>query len=111
LFYLDGGNGPAFYDSAHGDLRIDSLEIQKKLDVLFGVGSGDPKVLVKDLLEANIPGLEKDLRQMQKELEAEPSLALPYSRPRAPSPTHTRGTECLAGKAEAPANSPAPISR
>jgi len=75
-----------FYE-AHGDLRIDSLEVQKKLDVLFGVGSGDPKVLVKELLEANLPRLEKDLREMEKEMEAAPSQALPSSRPSAPSPT------------------------
>jgi pimeloyl-ACP methyl ester carboxylesterase len=87
LIYLDAGDGPAFYDSAHGDLRIDSLEVQKKLDVLFGVGSGDPKVLVKELIEANLPRLEKDLREMQKDLEAVPSQAAPSSRPSAPSPT------------------------
>jgi non-heme chloroperoxidase len=94
LVYLDAGYGYAFYDFAHGDLRIDSLEVEKKLDVLFGVGSGDPKVLVKELLEASLPRLEKDLREMQKDQEAAPSQAVPSSHPSAPSPA----TAIIAGE-------------
>jgi non-heme chloroperoxidase len=94
LIYLDAGYGYAFYDSAHGDLRIDSLEVQKKLDVLFGVGSGDPKLLAKELLEADLPRLAKDLREAQKDYEAIPSLAAPVSRPSAPSST----TAIIAGE-------------
>ena len=48
--------------------------------MLFGVGPGDPKALVKELLEASLPRLEKDLRKMQKEA---PSQASPSSRPSA----------------------------
>lgn len=62
--------------------------------MLFGVGSGDPKVLVKELLEANLPRLEKDLREMQKDMEAVPSRGAPSSRPSAPSPT----TAIIAGE-------------
>jgi len=94
LIYLDAGYGYAFYDVAHGDLEIDSLEVQKKLDVLSVVGPGDEKVLVKELLEASLPRLEKDLREEQKDLEAAHSQAPPSSRPSAPSPA----TAIIAGE-------------
>jgi len=45
LVYLDAGNGPAFYDSAHGDLRVDSLEVQEtRRAVWSGVGGSESVV-------------------------------------------------------------------
>jgi non-heme chloroperoxidase len=54
--------------------------------------------LVKELLEASLPRLEKDLREMQKDLEAAPSQApsqaAPSSRASPPSPA----TAIIAGE-------------
>jgi non-heme chloroperoxidase len=70
LIYLDAGYGYAYYDQANGDLRIDSIELQSKLEQLRN--SGDPKQLIQELLRM-LPRFEKDLQEMQKDLEARPA--------------------------------------
>jgi|SRR5579863_10153926 len=74
LIYLDAGYGYAYYDRSRGDLRIDLAELQKKLEQLQpGKGPQDPRQLVKELLETSLPGFEKDLQEMQKDLQVTPA--------------------------------------
>lgn len=75
LIYLDAAYSYAYYDPSHGDLDIDLMELQKKLEQLEPANMpADPKALVRELLETTLPGFEKDLRQMQKRLEIAPPL-------------------------------------
>lgn len=74
LIYLDAGYAYAFYDRSHGDLNIDSLEFEKKLDQLRpGNGQQDPKRLIQELLETGLPQLEKDLQEELKDLQVQPA--------------------------------------
>ena len=68
LIYLDAADSYAFYDPARGDLQIDSIELRKKIDHLVAHDS-DPRPLIAELLQS-IPQYEKNLREMQKLLQA-----------------------------------------
>ena len=73
LIYLDAGYSYAYYDRSRGDLNIDLLDLQKKLDQLQpGKGPQDPRQLIAELLETSLPGFERDLRAMRKDLESAP---------------------------------------
>ncbi len=73
LIYLDAGYSYAYYDRSRGDLRIDLIELQKKLEQLGpGLSPQDQKSLVHELLETSLPGFEKDLRELQKSLDENP---------------------------------------
>lgn len=73
LIYLDAAYPYAYYDSARGDPDIDLIELRKKLELMEpGKGPADLRPLVKELLEKDLPGYERDLKEMQKELEAWP---------------------------------------
>lgn len=73
LIYLDAGYGYAFYDRSRGDLVLDSLQLQKKLEQLQpGNQPRDPKQLVNDLLQTSLPQFERDLQRLQKDLETAP---------------------------------------
>jgi pimeloyl-ACP methyl ester carboxylesterase len=88
LVYLDAGYSYAFYDRSRGDLLIDSMEFQRKLEQLLpGRGPRDPTQLTRELLEA-LPQLEKDLRQQLKDLETSPPppQTAPRSQPGTPLP-------------------------
>jgi non-heme chloroperoxidase len=89
LVYLDAGYGYAFYDPSRGDMMIDLANLEKKLAQLRpGKGTGDPRQLVKELLESALPGFERDLRERQKELELmSPALLAAQSSAPAPGPT------------------------
>ena len=77
LIYLDAGYSYAYYDRARGNLDIDLVELQKKLEQLQpGKGPQDPKALVHELLEATLPGFERDLRERQQELQVMPAALL-----------------------------------
>jgi len=77
LIYLDAGYSYAYYDRSRGDLDIDLVELQKKLEQLLpGNGAQDPKALVHELLEATLPGFERDLRDRQKTLQVTPAALL-----------------------------------
>lgn len=68
LIYLDAGYSYAYYDHLRGDLGIDLVDLQKKLDQLQpGNSPQDPKRLIAELLSA-LPGFERDLKEMQKNL-------------------------------------------
>ena len=71
LIYLDAGYAYAYYDRSRGDLLIDSLDLQRKLEQLQpGKGPQDLRPLIRDLLETSLPQLEKGLKGRQKDLEA-----------------------------------------
>lgn len=77
LIYLDAGYAYAYYDRSRGNLDIDLVELQKKLQKLQpGKGTQDPKALVQELLETILPGFQKDLVQRQKELDVMPPALL-----------------------------------
>ena len=77
LIYLDAGYSYAYYDRSRGNLDIDLVELQKKLEKLQpGKGTQDPKALVHELLETTLPGFERDLQQRQKELQVMPPALL-----------------------------------
>jgi non-heme chloroperoxidase len=69
LIYLDAGYGYAYYDRSQGDLMLDSLDLQKKLEQLQpGNQSQDPKQLVKDLLQTILPQFEKGYTEAGKRI-------------------------------------------
>lgn len=77
LIYLDAGYSYAFYDQARGDMNIDLVDLEKKLAQLHpGKGPADPRPLIKELLEASLPGFEKDLREQQETLKTMPAAVL-----------------------------------
>ena len=71
LIYLDAGYQYAFYDRARGNLIIDSLDVQKKLEQLRpGKEPQDTKPLMRELLQTSLPQLEKDLQEHLKDVES-----------------------------------------
>jgi pimeloyl-ACP methyl ester carboxylesterase len=77
LIYLDSAYPYAYYDRSLGDLNLDLMELLKKLEQLEpGMGPGDPRPLVQELLDTSLPGFERDLREMQKNLQALPEAML-----------------------------------
>ena len=93
LIYLDAGYSYAYYDRSRGDLNIDLIELQKKLEQLQpGKTPADRTALVHDLLETTLPGFEKDLRELQKSMEAVPP------RPAAARPLPAAAQAILAGE-------------
>ncbi len=74
LVYLDAGYPYAFYDKTRGDLNIDSLDLEKKLQQLGpGMAPKEQKQLVQELLQTGLPQIEKDLQERYKDLETAPS--------------------------------------
>ena len=78
LVYLDAGYYYAYYDPSIGNVDIDSRELQKKMEQLRAARSEDGK-LIEELLQKSLPAFERDLHEMQKELQA--------PEPTPPSPT------------------------
>src|SRR5579871_900054 len=71
LIYLDAGYQYAFYDRARGNLIIDSLDVQRKLELLRPVKEPqDTKPLMRELLQTSLPQLEKDLQEQLKDVES-----------------------------------------
>ena len=79
LIYLDAGYSYAYYDRSRGDLGIDLADLQKKLAQLQpGNGPQNPRQLIEELLSTTLPGFERDLKEMQKNLpEAGPAQSAP----------------------------------
>ncbi len=93
LVYLDAGYGYAYYDRSRGSplpligpvparaaatyLSIDLAELQKKLEQLeAGNGLADPNALIQGLLDTSLPGFETELQEMQKDVQATPTVLL-----------------------------------
>jgi non-heme chloroperoxidase len=74
LIYLDAGYSYAYYDSSRGDVDVDIVELRNKLEQFKnGKGPEDLRPLIRELLEKDLPGFERDLRDMQKDLAADPA--------------------------------------
>lgn len=77
LVYLDAAYGYAFYDRSRGDLNIDLSELEAKLEAIRpGKARGDTRPLLQELLSTNLPAIQKDLQEMQRDLDAMPSAML-----------------------------------
>jgi pimeloyl-ACP methyl ester carboxylesterase len=72
LIYLDAGYSYAFYDSKHGDLLLDAIELRKKLDVYLSADAPDLKQYFSEL-QASLPQFEKDVQDFQDELALMPA--------------------------------------
>lgn len=72
LIYLDAGYGYAHYDSTRGDFIIDGGELKRHLDQLQAAGArgafADMNQLFTQLLETDLPAMERTLRGMQRDL-------------------------------------------
>lgn len=67
LIYLDAGYGYAFYDPARGDLQIDLLDLEKKLQLMQpGKGPNDTRPTIDDLLMTGLPQIERDLKEQRE---------------------------------------------
>lgn len=83
LVYLDAAYPFAFYDSSRGDLIIDSLDLEKKLQQLGpGLAPQEQKQLVQELLQTGLPQIQRDLQEHLKALELaaaadQPSVQIP----------------------------------
>jgi pimeloyl-ACP methyl ester carboxylesterase len=67
LVYLEAGYGYAFYDKVHGELPVDALELRRKMAGLaLAQGPREQKAIEQQLLDADLPRLEKDLREELK---------------------------------------------
>lgn len=72
LVYLEAAYSYAYYNRAAGDLTIDTIEFQEKLQLLLpGKGGVDRRHLVDDLLQS-LPQLQRDLAVMQDKMRAYP---------------------------------------
>lgn len=73
LIYLDAGYEYAFYDRERGNLVLDSLVVQKKLEHVSPMyGLQDKRALIRELLQTDIPQLEKSLQERLKDLDSAP---------------------------------------
>jgi non-heme chloroperoxidase len=78
LIYLDAGYSYAYYDRSRGDLGIDLVDLQKKLQQLQpGKNPPNRRELIEELLATTLPGFERDLRKMQKDLAEAPAAQQP----------------------------------
>lgn len=67
LIYLDAAYFYAYYDRSQGNLTLDALDVQRKLESLVQPGKGSADM--RELLNDSLPQLEKDLRAALKSLE------------------------------------------
>jgi non-heme chloroperoxidase len=77
LIYLDAGYPYAFYDSVHGNVALDALDLKKNLEDLI-VGSNSNKAAAELLVD--LPRFERELQKQQKDRA---SLPVPPPRPSA----------------------------
>jgi pimeloyl-ACP methyl ester carboxylesterase len=76
LVYLDAAYSYAFYDSSVGDLNIELIDVRRKLEELQNKPLQDTRPLIQELLEAELPRLERVLRERHKDLQATPAALL-----------------------------------
>lgn len=73
LVYLEAAYFYAYYDPSRGNLTLDALDVQRKLDQLQpGKGPTDQRALIRELLNGDLPQLQKDLKETLKDLESSP---------------------------------------
>lgn len=73
LVYLEAGYFYAYYDPSRGNLTLDALDVQRKLEQLQpGKGPADQRPFMRELLSDDLPQLQKDLKESLKDLEGAP---------------------------------------
>jgi non-heme chloroperoxidase len=73
LIYLDAGYPYAFYDQAHGNMQIDSIDVKKKLEQFLSGDVKNQKQFLNDL-QTSMSQLEKDVQETQKQIASMPAL-------------------------------------
>jgi pimeloyl-ACP methyl ester carboxylesterase len=63
LVYLDAADSYAFYDSTQTGYAVDLADLRRKLDTLRT--TSDPRRLIDELLERDLPAFERDLRELK----------------------------------------------
>jgi pimeloyl-ACP methyl ester carboxylesterase len=76
LVYLDAAYSYAYYDSSLGDLTIELIEARRKLEELQSKFVQDTRSFIEELLETDLPRLERVLREKLKDLQATPAALL-----------------------------------
>ena len=74
LVYLDAAYSYAFYDSKHGDLLLDAIDLRKQLDTYLTGNAFDLNKYLADLKSA-LPKFEHDVDDFQDELALTPPFA------------------------------------
>jgi pimeloyl-ACP methyl ester carboxylesterase len=73
LIYLDAGYSYAYYDQSRGDFILDANDLRNKLEQLIAGGAQKtPYELAQEILQVNLPQIEKDLREKQNEMQVRP---------------------------------------
>ncbi len=73
LIYLDAAYQYAYYDRSKGFLDIDVNEVRRKLEQLEpGKRPQDPTGLIEELLQTDLPNLERTLRQIDERFKSAP---------------------------------------
>ena len=87
LIYLDAAYQYAYYDRSKGFLDIEVNEVRRKLEQLEpGNRPSDPRPPIDDLLQTNLPELERTLRQIQERFKNAPLRPQAAAPPRPPVP-------------------------
>jgi len=82
LVYLEAGYSYAYYDRSRGDPFLDTLDVKRKLEQLLQLRTDDQRApLMRELLNEDLPQLEKDLKESLKDLEDAPPPPPPPQRP------------------------------
>jgi non-heme chloroperoxidase len=74
LIYIEAGYPYAYYDASLGDIVLDTLDLEKKLQLLIPDASS-PQHLeewIKELLQTSLPRFEKDLQNEQRNIDPRP---------------------------------------
>jgi non-heme chloroperoxidase len=73
VIYLDAAYQYAYYDRSKGFLDIDVNEVRRKLEQLEpGKRPQDPRSLIDELLQTDLPNLERTLRQIDERFKNAP---------------------------------------
>lgn len=87
LIYLDAGYWYSHYNSSNGDIYADALDVRRKLESLaLTHGPRQLKTLVQELLEVDLPLLERHLHAMHEVLQMMPDPPSGLRDPVEPSP-------------------------
>src|SRR3984957_13640288 len=78
LISIDAGYSNSFYDRSIGNVNIDSRILQKKLEQMRTASTPpEHKRLVEELVQQDLPDLERELQELLKALQAEPAHEVP----------------------------------
>jgi pimeloyl-ACP methyl ester carboxylesterase len=79
LIYMEAAHPYAFYDRAHGDFLIDTLDLRRKLGQLLPgeQAGGDLKNLVNELLDKDLPQFQRTLQRTRTIFNSGPPPMMP----------------------------------